>query len=54
MSIAEHAAGEQAGRVSCMVRFKAMAKIAFLSGNSRKTYGCVTPPRPAIAAVLVS
>lgn len=36
-----------------MLRTRAATKIAFLSGKSRKRYGCVTPTRSAIAAVVV-
>jgi hypothetical protein len=36
-----------------MLRIKAATKIAFLSGKSRKRYGCVTPTLLAIAAVEV-
>jgi hypothetical protein len=36
-----------------MLRVRAVTKIAFLSGKSRKRYGCVTPSRLAIAAVVV-
>lgn len=36
-----------------MLRARAATKIAFLSGKSRKRYGCATPARLAIAAVVV-
>jgi hypothetical protein len=36
-----------------MLRVKATTKITFLSGRSRKRYGCVMPTRLATAAVEV-
>jgi hypothetical protein len=36
-----------------MLRVRAVTKAVFLFGKSRKRYGCVTPTRLAIAAVVV-
>lgn len=43
----------KAGGCSSVLRTEAATKIAFLPGNGRKRYGCVTPTRLAIASVEV-